>query len=106
MVSPLGSLALIVTEINFNHFVIVLDKIDSTFCQDLAHMHHSNHRSELAHEKHVMFDNENRTIPLQTLQQFTSAVTFCARHASHRFIKQEKFWLLCEEHPAFEPLFL
>ena len=53
-----------------------------------------------------MFHHDDGAVPGQGDQQLRGKIYLPGRHAGHRFIHQQQFRVLHEQHPDFEPLLL
>ena len=53
-----------------------------------------------------MLHHYQRMFALQGQKQFSRAFGFMVRHAGHRFIQQQQFWVLHQQHADLQPLLL
>ena len=70
-------------------------------------MQHRNALGNLAHKRHIVFDNQNRhALGIERLDEFASPERFLRRHAGCWLVQKQKLRLQCQRHSDLEPLLL
>ena len=62
--------------------------------------------AELAHEGHVVLDHDDGVLAIDLLEQFRRLLRLHVGHAGDRFVDQQQFRILRQQHADFEPLLL
>ena len=83
------------------------DLSDRAAREDLAVVQHRDLLGDLADERHVVLDDDDRhALRIEALDQFTRAEGLVGRHASGRLVHQHQRRLQCQGHANLEPLLL
>ena len=62
--------------------------------------------AELADKRHVVFDDDDRLVAVDLLEQLSGLQRLGIGHAGDGLVNEEQLRLLCQEHADFEPLLL
>src|SRR5712672_787987 len=93
-------------QIHFDHPLIRRNLIDGSFGQHRALVQAGYLDAELADEGHVVFDDHDRFIAIDFLQQLGGLMGLDVGHAGDRLVDQKQFRILREQHADLEPLLL
>src|SRR5438876_976409 len=80
--------------------------IERSLRQHRTFMKNRNLDVELAHEAHVMFNDDDRTLAGDGFKQHRRGLGLCIGHAGDRLIDKKEFRLLGQQHADLEPLLL
>src|SRR5579863_2752677 len=94
------------SQIHFDYPLIRADLIERPFGEDRALMQHRHLDAERAYKGHVMLDDNDRMVARDLAQKVGRRRRLGVGHAGHRFVDEEKFRILSEQHAYFEPLLL
>src|SRR5687767_11725744 len=62
--------------------------------------------SELAHERHVVLDHDDRPVAVDLFQQIRGLPRFGVGHSRDWLVDQEELWFLRQQHADLQPLLL
>src|SRR5690349_296089 len=84
----------------------MLNLIDVAFTENRTLMKNGHLAAELPDKTHVMLDHDHAMPALEAQEQLAGLVRLFIRHPGHRFIDQQKFRILGQQHPDLQPLLL
>src|ERR1700687_511615 len=104
--SMLSMGALFPPEINFDDARMPLDLIDGAFEEQCALVQHGDSPGNLAHEGHVVLDDQDGLILCDRLQQLTCLLGLIVGHTGYGFVDQQQIGVLDDHHTDLKPLLL
>ena len=93
-------------QIAFDDAGVVLHLFHRAFDEHFAFVKHCDRAGDLSDEFHVVFDDNDGVVHGQALEDFAGFDGFFVCHARGRFVDEEEFGVLQNDHCNFEPLFL
>src|SRR4029453_7038139 len=94
-------------KVNFGDLLVLNDRLEISAREDLSEMKYRHALGDLAHERHIVLDDQNRhALSIERFYQFAGPERFLRRHAGCRLVQQQKLRLQCQRHADLEPLLL
>src|SRR4030095_5711067 len=94
-------------KVNFGDLLVLNDRLQISAREDLSEMKYRYALGDLAHERHIVLDNQNRhALGIERFYQFAGPERFLRRHAGCRLVQQQKLRLQRQRHSDLEPLLL
>src|SRR5262249_61096177 len=92
-------------QVDFHHALVLMDLVHRPLAEHLALVQYSDLSSDVAHELHVMLDDQHRALLSHRLQQPARLLRLLARHARHRLSVASPPRTLHHSHPEpYAPL--
>ena len=93
-------------QIHFDDAFVGRDIVDRAFGQDRAFVQAGHLDAELAHEGHVVLDDDDRLFLVDLLQEFGGLMRLHVGHAGDRLVDEQELRVLRQQHADLEPLLL
>src|SRR5690349_14430649 len=95
------------TKVDFGDLLVLNNRLQIAARKYLSEMQHGDTLGDLAHERHVMLDDENRhALDIERLDEFAGPERLLRRHAGRRLVQKQKLRLQRQRHSDLEPLLL
>src|SRR5947209_12259746 len=88
----------ILSEIDFDHLVVLLHFPHRTFAKDSDFVKYGDGGGDLPDEGHVVFDDQQGVLSSHGHQQLAGFLGFAVGHAGHRLVDQKQLGVLKHDH--------
>src|SRR3954449_11301722 len=94
------------SQIDLDHALVLRDLVDGALGEHRAFVQTRDLHAELAHEGHVVLDDDDSAVAIDLLEELGSLARLGVGHAGDRFVHEQQLWFLRQQHADLEPLLL